>query len=193
MTETDPLLRAESMLRGALNRAWVSLRRPSAPDYTTAEPDLRELRWRRLGRVRDALEQTRTILARDGFTSGAWFSIQVGDDVRQVSTAEAYGLRDPCSSVVSACLIGTLVRVAEDPDTVPTVADAWRCVDELYEAMHEQLGHSSLPAGRCSSHNDRRVKVRVLTAWNDAPGRTLAQVEDLVDRAISRTILAACG
>jgi hypothetical protein len=32
-----------------------------------------------------------------------------------------------------------------------------------------------------------------LTAWNDEPGRRFEEVLDLVDRAISRTIVGACS
>ena len=67
----------------------------------------------------------------------------------------------------------------------------WRATDELREAMHERLGHDALPPGRAYPMTQRRARLRSLTAWNDAPGRTEADVLDLIDRAISRTIVGA--
>ena len=87
--------------------------------------------------------------------------------------------------------MGHLLRVAEDPDTPQSVTDVWGAINELYEAMHERMGHRSLPPGRAYPHAVRLARLRALTAWNDAPGRTREDVLNLVDRAISRTILAA--
>jgi hypothetical protein len=193
MSPADPSAGVEPAIRCLLGRAWTALRPPPPPDcYAPAQPDERELRWRRLDRVRDLLEQAAAVIARDGFTSGAWFSVgQPSGAVRLVTGAAALPYRDSTAPVHSSCLVGTLVRLADDPDTAATPADAWACVDELYEAMHEQLGHASLPPGRCYSPAERRSRLRGLTAWNDAPGRTAEQVLDLLERAVSRTILAA--
>jgi hypothetical protein len=59
--------------------------------------------------------------------------------------------------------------------------------------MHERMGHESFPPGRVYSHEQRRARLRALTAWNDEPGRRVEDVLDLIDRAVSRTVLAACG
>ena len=112
--------------------------------------------------------------------------------MRTAGSIEAFGLLGARAGVVNACLVGTLLQMAEDPDQVPTVADVWGCVDELYEAMHEQLGHVSFPPGRAYPMDERRSRLRGLTAWNDAPGRTREQVLDVVDRAVARTIVASC-
>lgn len=193
MAAADPLLGMESALRTVLDRAWTALRPPPAPDYCTpAGPDARQLRWRKLDRARDLLERAHTVIARDGWTSGAWFTVSgPSGDPRLVHGLEALGYRAGAAPVLSACLVGTLVRLADDPDGGSRAADAWVCVDELYEAMHEQLGHASRPAGRSYSPTERHSRLRAVTAWNDAPGRTREQVLDLLDRAVSRTIFAA--
>ena len=190
---SDPLVQSGS-IRGALARAWTSWRGPVVPDYFPAPaPSPRELWLWRLDRIRDALEQARVVLEQQGWTSGAWFTVrQPSGQPRSVTTAEALALRDPRREVLGSCLVGTLVRLAEDPDRAPSVADVWGCVDELYEAMHEQLGHDAFPPGRSYSHQQRRAHLQTLTAWNDAPGRTREQVLDLLDRAIARTIVAPC-
>ena len=194
MAETDPLSRSPDNLSRLLSRAWSSLRIPSAPDHVD-EPAVggREAWLRQLARERYALEQARAVLVRDGWTTGGWFSVRAANGgVRTAGPLEALGLRHPQASVVNSCLVGTLVRMAEDPDQVPTLADVWGCVDELYEAMHEQLGHCSFPPGRAYPLDERRLRLRGLTAWNDEPGRTREQVLDVVDRAVARTIVAAC-
>ncbi len=200
---TDPLLRSVPGLGRLLTRVWTAIKPPSAPDFApeTDRPDDHRATWlAQLARTRYALEQARVALLRDGWTSGAWFSVASRHDtgaVRRVSGYEALSLVSaPAAAqggVLHACLVGTLLRMADDPDQVPTVPDVWHCVDELYEAVHETQGHRSFPPGRAYPHDERRARLRGLTAWNDEPGRTREQVVDLVDRAIARTIVASCS
>ena len=182
-------------LRAVLARAWLTWRTPVVPDYSPAPLPTPHEEWLwRLDRVRDTLEQTRAALDEQGWVAGAWYSVQdASGAVRLASTAEAFALRDPRRDVRGACLVGTMLRLAEDPDRAASVEDVWGCVDELYEAMHEQAGHDSFPPGRCYPHGERRSHLQGLTAWNDAPGRTRGQVIDLVDRAVARTLVAACA
>jgi hypothetical protein len=193
MASVVSLLRP-GLLRDALGAAWQSLRTPPVPDYLPGPtPTPRELWLWRLDGIRDTLEQARAVLEQQGWTSGAWFTIrQPSGQPRLVTTTEAFALRDPRRDVLSSCLVGTLVRLADDPDRAPSVADVWGCVDELHEALHERLGHEAFPPGRIYSHPQRRAHLQTLTAWNDAPGRTREQVLDLVDRAIARTIVGPC-
>jgi len=193
MTSSDPQVQPGSV-RGALARAWLSWRTPVVPGYSPAPaPSPRDLWLWRLDRIRDTLEQARTVIAQQGWTSGGWFTVQhPSGQPRVVAATEAFALRDPRRAVLGSCLIGTLVRLADDPDSAPSVQDAWGCVDELYEAMHERLGHDSFPPGRSYPHEQRRARMQALTAWNDAPGRTREQVLDLLDRAIARTMVAPC-
>lgn len=194
MARTSPLLDV-GQIREALGRAWRTWHAPPVPDYSPAPaPSDPELWLWRLDRIRNTLEQTRAVLEQQGWASGAWFAVrQPTGGARLATTAEALGLSDPRREVLGACLVGAMLRLAEDPDTGPSLGDVKVCVDELYEAMHEQLGHDSFPPGRSYPHHQRRAHVQGLTAWNDAPGRTRAHVLDLVDRAIARTIVASCS
>lgn len=186
-----------STVTGLLRRAWLELSAPPVPDpFELADRDLRlspdEL-WRlRMERVQAMLEQARTIVERDGFTASAWFTVAGPGGSRRVQMPEALRLRHPRAAVQSACLVGTLVRLADDPDSAPSVADAWGCVDELFEALQERDGHASMPPGWVSPPAERRWRVQLLTAFNDAPGRTREDLLDVVDRAIARTIVASC-
>jgi len=165
-----------------------------APDYGPEAPDSGREQWlRQLTRTRDLLEQAREVVADGGWTGGGtWFTIRRPDGtVRPASLAESFALRSPAAPVAGACVVGILIRLADNPDRVPTVDDVWRATDELYEAMHESLGHDSFPPGRAYPIAQRRARLRGLTAWNDEVGRTSDDVLDLFDRAISRTIVGA--
>lgn len=194
MPESTTRRQAGPAWRILIERARTTLWPPRVPDHAPAPPLSPEAdRLRRLDRIRDLLEQTRCALTEQGWTGGAWFSVQTAaGDCRPVSTREAFGLLAPGAPVHGACLVGAMLRLVEDPDTAPSVADAWGCVDELYEAMHERMGHVSFPPGRRYSHDQRRARLRALTAWNDEPGRQFDDVLELIDRAVARTVIGAC-
>jgi hypothetical protein len=126
MTRSDPLVQAGS-IRAALGRAWTSWRAPAVPDYFPAPaPSARQLWLWRLDRIRDTLEQARVVLEQQRWTSGAWFTVQqASGQARLATTAEAFALRDPRRDVLGSCLVGTLVRLADDPDSAPSVPDVW--------------------------------------------------------------------
>lgn len=165
-----------------------------APDYGPgADPSDREQRLRQLDRTRDLLEEARSVVRAGGWSGGgAWFTVRTPDGATRPATlAESFALRKPGASVAGACLVGILIRLAEDPDRAPSVDDVWRAVDELHEAQHERLGHVSDPPGTAHPLPRRRQHLRALTEWNDDPGRTADDVLDVIDRAIARTIVGA--
>jgi hypothetical protein len=193
---------AETTLRSLVGQAqsWLRLLAPpralpgpmrSVPDGWPERPDLE-----RLDRVRAALEEAAVVLRRDGWTSGGWFSVRGGDGrVRPVTGVEAAreGLLTRTDGVEGACLVGALLRSAHHPDTGTTVADVWACVDELTEAIHGRSGRATRPPGWVQAPAGRHARLRVLTEWNDAPGRTAEQVLDLLEAGIARTIVGACA
>ena len=192
MTTSERARPAEA-LRAVLARVRATLPVPPAPAYVepAADPDLG---WRRrLDRVRAALEQARVDLVSQGWTQGTCFSVDAGAGAtRPASRTEAFVLVRPTAPVSGACLVGALLRRAEDPDRATTHADVWGAVDELYEALHERMGHSSEPPGRVDSLEARHAKLQVLTSWNDDPRTRREDVLDLLDRAVSRTVVGAC-
>jgi hypothetical protein len=165
------------------------------PDYGP-EPDDRpvDARLQRLARVRDTLERAHDLLQHGGWTAGGWYTVRAGGDTRLVSTVEALALRrtPAADEVVGSCLVGALLRLADDPDTATSIRDVWSTVDELHEALREQQGQWAVPVGRVLPPGERHDRLRELTRYNDAPGRTRQQVLDLVDRAVARTIVGAC-
>lgn len=192
MTTTQRVRPADA-LRAAFSRVRAALPVASPPSYVDPLDDPAVAWQRRLDRVRAALEQARTDLVEQGWTQGAWFSVGSDGTARLATAAESFDLVRPTSSVTGACLVGALLRRAEDPDRATTHADVWGAVDELYEALHERMGHASLPPGRSDARHRRHAKLGVLTAWNDDPRTRHEDVLDLLDRAVSRTLVGACA
>ncbi len=179
--------------RAAFSRLRAVLPVAPPPPYAVPPADPRVGWQRRLDRVRAALEQARVDLVEQGWTQRAWFGVAAdGGTTRLASTAEAYGLVRPAATVAGACLVGALLRRAEDPDRATSHEDVWGAVDELYEALHERMGHTAEPPGRVDARARRHAKLGVLTAWNDAPTTRRDDVLDLLDRAVSRTVVGAC-
>ena len=100
----------------------------SAPDYGPDAPQADREQWLRdLSRVRDLLEETRSIVAAGGWCGGgAWFTIRQADGtIRPATLSESFALRTPGAPVVGSCLVGIMIRLADDPDRVPSIR---RCV-----------------------------------------------------------------
>lgn len=191
---TSQRARPAEALRAAWSRVRAALPVAAPPAYAEPQDDPRVAWQRRLDRVRAALEQGRADLVDHGWTQRAWFSVAAdGGAVRNASPAEAFDLVRPTSPVSGACLVGALLRRAEDPDRATTHDDVWGAVDELYEALHERMGHFSSPPGRVDTLARRHGKLQVLTAWNDDPATRRDDVLDLLDRAVSRTLVGACN
>jgi hypothetical protein len=184
--------RPAEAFRAALSKLRAALPVATPPSYVDPQEDPGVAWQRRLDRVRAALEQARTDLVEQGWTQRAWFSVEASGTTRLATAAESFDLVRPTSAVSGACLVGALLRRAEDPDRATTHADVWGAVDELYEALHERMGHTSLPPGRVDSHARRHAKLGVLTAWNDDRRTRREDVLDLLDRAVSRTLVGAC-
>ena len=194
MVDTDRRTTAWRTLVSRVREALSPQAYERAPDYGPEVPETDREAWlRELGRVRDLLEQTRAVVEAGGWCGGgAWFTVRTpGGAVRAATLEESFALRAPGAPVVGGCLVGIMIRLADDPDRVPTVADVWRATDELREALHERLGHDAEAPGRAYSPTQRRARLRSLTAWNDAPDRSSADVLDLIDRVISRTIVGS--
>ena len=189
---TSQRVRPADALRAAWSRVRATLPVPAPPAYVEPLDDPGVAWQRRLDRVRAALEQARTDLVEQGWTQRAWFSVDAAGTTRLASPSESVDLVRPTSSVAGACLVGAMLRRADDPDRATTHADVWGAVDELYEALHERMGHDSLAPGRVDSYARRHAKLRVLTAWNDDPRTRREDVLDLLDRAVSRTLVGAC-
>src|SRR3954454_1931867 len=187
--------RPAEALRAALSKVRAALPVAPPPSYVEPQDDPRDACHRRLDRVRAALEQARVDLVEQGWTQRAWFSVAAGGEggtSRPTPVAESCALFRPSASVTGVCLVGAMLRRAEDPDRATSHEDVWGAVDELYEALHERMGHSSLPPGRVDSRTRGHAKLAALTAVNDYPSPRREDVLDLLARAVSRPLVGSC-
>ncbi|MBA8794906.1 hypothetical protein FHX74_002534 [Friedmanniella endophytica] len=180
-------------LVAAVRRRWRQLTTRPAPDYQTPPSRLDPQAWRvhRQERVLDLLEATRHRIGETGWVAGGWMASTRSGSSTTAGLGEVRALLARPGGAGAACLVGTMLLLADDQDTAHTHEDVWQATDALYESVHERAGHTGWPAGHVWSPADRRHHLRVLTAWNDAPGRHVGDVVDLLNRSISRTI-AAC-
>jgi hypothetical protein len=91
--------------------------------------------------------------------------------------------------VVGACLVGAVAHAATGLDRRARRAPAAYAVDALSATLAEREGRA--PAPGTGHPAERAARVRELARWNDEPARQRAEVLDLLDRAVARTILAA--
>lgn len=203
MDNANSTRQSQPSLLGLLRRHWQLLTAPPVPDYQPpTSPDPVGRRLRELERVLDLLEQTKLRVVERGWSSGGWFRVDahglgVGSskpgESRFADRSEQLALLRRPSGAGAACLIGSMLLLADDQDTAHSLDDVWRATDELYEAVHERSGRDSFPPGHHYAPAQRHRHLRVLTGWNDAPGRTQGDVVDLLNRGISRTIAACVG
>ena len=128
------------------------------------------------------LEEARAELEA-GWVQGGWWSVTAADGRQRLVTGAAGG--SP-AHVDGACLVGALARGGSS-------SDVGRAIDAVYDALWASRGQASQAAPGelppVPAPEVRRARVRMLTRWNDHPGRTQADVVALVDQAISATIM----
>jgi hypothetical protein len=117
-------------------------------------------------------------LVRTGWLQGAWaaYPAEEGGTRLVVSSRDlAPGLDEP----VGLCLVGALVSAGGGP-AAAREQPVQRALDLTWHALH---GDPAAPVRWCPSPPERAAHVRQLTRWNDAAGRTAADVVALLDSA----------
>jgi hypothetical protein len=128
--------------------------------------------------IRALLVQAQALLGQ-GWVQGTWFAARPGAATGVPATTVPAGPGAP----PAACLVGAVVLAAGGPDAVHRQATQ-RSLDLLWHCLHRASEPGLvrwLPAPAL-----RTLQVQDLTGWNDAPGRSLADVLALVDAAIGR-------
>jgi hypothetical protein len=116
-------------------------------------------------------------LVRAGWLQHRWFAYL--DDSGQLRTANVDSAREVADRpVVEVCLVGAIVQAAGGPSQLGT--HTVRCAVELtwrtlFRPPSEMISRTPTPA--------RTKHVRDLTRWNDHPGRTARDAEDLLRRS----------
>ena len=124
--------------------------------------------------IREVLTEAAEVVSH-GWVQGAWFT--VATPVRQVAVT-VYDLRMVRDHpVTGACLVGSVVYAAGGPEMARTQL-VQRTLDLTWHALHQDV---EPPEVACPSPQVRTMRLLDLTHWNDARGRTQAEVVDLLE------------
>jgi hypothetical protein len=141
-----------------------------------ARCDALSSRLAELHSVRALLAQAAEVVSA-GWVQGGWFT--VGTPTGEV-VVTAYDLRlVDTYPVTGACLVGGVIYAAGGPEYARTQL-VQRTLDVTWHAMREDV---DLPVVVCPSPQVRTTYLLDLTRWNDARGRTRAEVVDLLGSA----------
>lgn len=146
-------------------------------------------RQRVLADARALLERARELVS-TGWVQDAFYVVRDRQDrLRPVSPFGLLMLSR--SDVVGACLVGAVAHATAQVDRRVRRAPAALAVDTLWAELRERDERPPVDAVDHGHPAARAARVRELARWNDQPGRRRADVLDLLDRAVSRTILDA--
>jgi hypothetical protein len=135
----------------------------------------------------DRREHTRAVLTgarsvlRRGWLQGGWYVLQSPDGRRRVVGAGSLTPRS-YGEVVQACLVGAVVEAASwhSPQRVASAP----ALDALWCALQELRGFRLDPLDQVPSPAARSARMRDLTRWSDAAGRTQQDVDRLLEAAL---------
>src|SRR4051812_13019419 len=141
-----------------------------------ARCDALSSRLAELHRIEAVLAQAREVIG-GGWVQSGWFRVGTPEGQVVVTTYDI-GLLDE-HPVTGACLVGAVVHAAGGPANARSQL-AQRTLDVTWHALREEFG----PQRRLSpSPQVRTLRMLDLTRWNDARGRTRAEVVDLFSAA----------
>ncbi len=167
-----------------VGRWLVSLFRK--PDPAEIERD----RVLRLTEARALLERAREVVA-TGWVQDAFYVVR--DSQGRLRPVSPFGLLLLSrTDIAGACLVGAIAHASSNSQRRDRRGPAALAVDTLWDTLQERTGNwGMLPATEATHPTARAARVRDLAHWNDEPQRTRQEVLDLVDCAISRTILSS--
>ncbi len=204
LDELIPLATHEPVSPPVSTQGWWSLGRWSLgrPGLSRWGQQRRETalvrrRERELARLR-AIDDARAVLqqagelVRAGWMQGAWFQVrdQAGS-ARSIGPLELRLLEG--REVIGACLVGAVVEASGGHRQAHS-APAGRALDLLWDCLQDDRGWPTPPTfDRVCAPSVRAARVRELTSWNDAAGRTSTEVLRLIDSADNRAIREAAA
>ena len=148
-------------------------------------------RLRQLQGAQAVLERARRLIAQ-GWVQDAFYIVRGRNgESRPVSPFGLLLLTR--TDVVGACLVGAVAHASGSVDRRERRGQAALAVDTLWHTLAEDPSYERVPTAPYDAVHPaaRAARVRELARWNDDPQRSRGEVLDLVDRAVSRTILDA--
>jgi len=148
-------------------------------------------RVRQLEGARAVLERARALIA-EGWVQDAFYVVRGRNgESRPVSPFGLLLLTR--TDVVGACLVGAVAHASGSVDRRDRRGQAALAVDTLWHTLAEDSTYDRMPGVPADAVHPaaRAARVRELARWNDEPTRRREDVLGLLDRAVSRTIMAA--
>ena len=170
------------------------IRRPSRTARTDGRAERRRLarqdvlssRLAELHAISDLLERAGDMVDH-GWIQGGWFTVATP---RGEAVVMAYDVDLARSHpVTGACLVGAVVHAGGGPEAASTQL-VQRTLDLTWHAVRGDL---EPPATLCPSPAVRKMRLNDLTRWNDAPGRTRAEVVGMLAAARELSVVRAEG
>lgn len=170
---------------------WGARRGRRATEARLRRADLASAHRAELHRLQAALADARA-LVEHGWVQGAWLQVGTADGGSRTVPSATLHLADP-RLVTGVCLVGAVVRSgsAAGPDRPALSPMAAQLVRRTLDATWQTLRAHEVRPGRACAPAVLRARVRELTRWNDAPGRTAGEVSALLARAEDRVRAAA--
>jgi hypothetical protein len=152
------------------------LRRPDrwSERRRLARQDLLGARLAELHRINELLDDAGEVVGQ-GWVQHAWFAYLDETGRTRLATATDLHLMSG-RPVIGACLVGAVVEAGGGLPSVHTQL-VNRALDLTWHSLREAPGTS---VRWCPSPPERAVRVRDLTSWNDARGRTADDVAALL-------------
>ena len=133
--------------------------------------------------IRVLLETARAVLER-GWLQHGWY-----ETAPRPLRERLFGPIPAPEQIERACLVAAVAVAGHSGGAFTRIdQDSGPALDATWNALQEQHGRPD-PGRGAVAPIVRRARMRELVHWNDAAGRTRAEVLGLLDRAISRTIM----
>ena len=164
------------------------LRRTERVEPARTTEEIERERIAALEEIRTQLEAAHALIEK-GWVQDAWFAVRDRQGRLRPIGPFGFGLLRR-GDVAGACLVGAVVHATWTHRPGVDATAAAPALDMLWGSLQEIRGVTS-PAPAAVSRDVRAARVRDLTRWNDRPGRSRDEVLELLDVAVSRTILDA--
>jgi hypothetical protein len=176
---------------GESPRATTGIRGRLASLFRKPDPaEIERDRVLRLTEARALLERAREVIA-TGWVQDAFYVVR--DYEGRLRPVSPFGLLLLSrTDIVGACLVGAVAHASSGSQRRTRRGPAAVAIDTLWDTLRERTGRWGMhPAAEATHPAARAARVRDLAHWNDEPQRTREDVLNLVDCAISRTILSS--
>lgn len=142
-----------------------------------AEADRRTAQLAELDRIAGLLSAAGAIVAR-GWLQCGWYRYAGPDGALRTATTRPAG-RGEQEELAGAWLVGAILQAGGGPGEAHSQL-VQRTLDVIWHAAFADPGQ---PVRWCPPPAERAIRIHELIGWNDRPGRTRAEVVELIETA----------